>query len=536
MNLTEEIDEIFFDGKKVQRLFLDGDIVWTDPSLKNLTLTVEYSNTVSSGTHLIDDGGPVTVSGSLIDHLDRPCPNTSFEMTYGYRQTATKTITTNSNGLFSTEVYLERASPVPMLIIFTREPDIQYTRLRKTSSVTVEADVTIEDAYCITSSNSTTIAFQLASIDYTHETTFPEPNVSVFINFDTDDSNIALPLYSVTTDNNGQVQVTYPYKAKDFIHISNLPNDGLNNFEFDIPIDQSNQIELTSDRNIISFVTDYYYNNLNPVTLTAKLMGGTIYNQTITFQSYDPNDPSSNPIDIGEGITDKNGVASILFRGEGTGTKNIRAIFEGDFTFISNEITIEDYILYDDAISDKASMYMNPTYMTVSYNANDKCYEASSSSFNTNHIVSIFNQIQYEFDPHDDYQVEIDIKSDTTGAGFGAFLIGPNYVSSNVFGFGFYFKMWGTTTQFYTSDSSGQETMRKSVNHSRNNNWYTIHLEKNSNLIGIGIYQNNNAIFDHSYAFQNLSTTTINLNVIEHYASTTLSFKSIKIKRILAGA
>ena len=107
---------------------------------------------------------------------------------------------------------------------------------------------------------------------------------------------------------------------------------------------------------------------------------------------------------------------------------------------------------------------------------------------------------------------------------------------SNTFGFGFYFKMWGTTTQFYTSDSNGQETMVKSVNHSRNNNWYTIYLEKKSHTIDIRIYQNNNPILGHAYEPQDLSTTAINLNVIEHYASTALSFKNIKIKRILAGA
>ena len=532
MDLTEEIDEIFFDGKKVQRLSLDGNIVWMDPSSKNLTLTVNYSNTVSSGIDLIDDGGPITVSGSLTDPLNRPCPNISFNMTYGNQQT--ETITTDSNGLFSEEIYLDRG--IGIAIVFTREPDMEYNRLRERFYISIKPDITIENAYCTTSSNSTTISFQLTSINYiNNKTTIPEPNAYISISFEDVNEELSYS-YSVTTDNNGQVQVTYPYQAKDSVLISSMDLLNLGSFEFYIPIGQPNQIELTSDRNIISFVTDYYYGNTRPVTLTAKLMGGTIFNQTTTFQSYDADDPLSNPIYIEEGVTDKNGVVSILFRGEGTGTKNIRAIFEGDFTFVSNEITIEDYLLYDDASSDKASMYMTPSYMTVSHNANDKCYEASSSSFNTNHIVSIFNQIQYGFDTHDDYQIEIDIKSNTTGAGFGAFLIGQNYMPSNAFGFGFYFKMWGTTTQFYTSDSNGQETMVKSVNHSRNNNWYTIYLEKKSHTIDIRIYQNNNPILGHAYEPQDLSTTAINLNVIEHYASTALSFKNIKIKRILAGA
>lgn len=178
--------------------------------------------------------------------------------------------------------------------------------------------------------------------------------------------------------------------------------------------------------------------------------------------------------------------------------------------FVSETYSIEDFYLYDIGNTDKSSNFI-VNDMTLTHNTDH--YEATTSV--ANGTVTLFENV-------DNYIATFDMKSSETGLGFGVFNSTSNYYNA------FYCKMWGTTTQIYTSNATGTESNKKTVNHSRQNDWYNMTVRREGNSVTITMKLNGSQIFTNTQSI----STGLNLGMIEAYANRTFSFKNIKVKAL----
>ena len=271
--------------------------------------------------------------------------------------------------------------------------------------------------------------------------------------------------------------------------------------------DGLSDLSLIGGSQILSYADEQQTPGSQYATLETQLMNGdspaTIAGVTVEF--WDFTDESA-PYFLTSDETDSNGKASFTYPSRGVGDVPIKAVC-GSF---SSEIYVEDCYLYDDASSNKSSKFI-VNDMTLTHNTDH--YEATTSV--ANGTVTLFENV-------DNYIATFDMKSSETGLGFGVFNSTSNYYNA------FYCKMWGTTTQVYTSNASGTESNKKTVNHSRQNDWYNMTVTREGNSVTITTKRNGSQIFTYTQSI----STGLNLGMIEAYANRTFSFKNIKVKAL----
>ena len=263
------------------------------------------------------------------------------------------------------------------------------------------------------------------------------------------------------------------------------------------PLDSYNGIELTTNKSILS------YANNETCTLSAQLInnGNPVNISGVTVEFFNGN------TSLGTASTNSNGIATKTYNSQGIGNMTITA--QAD-TYISNNVNIEDCYLYDIGNADKSNKFT--THNTTLIHNTDH-YEATTTL--ENGTVILYPNV-------DNYIAEFDMQSSTTGMGCGVFNSTDNHYNA------YYCKMWGTTTHIYTSNGSGTETSKKSVNHSRQNDWYHMLVKKEGNSVTITVSRNGSQVVTYTQSI----STGINLGMIESYNNRTFSFKNIKIKSL----
>jgi hypothetical protein len=256
-------------------------------------------------------------------------------------------------------------------------------------------------------------------------------------------------------------------------------------------------VSLTSDKSILS------YADSDTCTLTVQLL-----------DDGSPASVSGESVDLfvngdyeATVITNSSGVASYNYVSTGVGDMSWTAEANN---YSSEEITIEDCYLYDTGSADKSSKFATNN-VTIMHNTDH--YEATTNV--ANGTVTLLQNI-------DNYNAEFDMQSSTTGMGCGVFNSTSNHYNA------FYLKMWGTTTQIYTSNATGTESSKKNINHSRQNDWYNMTITKQGNSVTITIKRNGSQIGTHTLSI----STGINLGMINAYADRIYSFKNMKVKSL----
>lgn len=236
------------------------------------------------------------------------------------------------------------------------------------------------------------------------------------------------------TDNNGVATLLYTPVAADCDTTLNLSAvfNGTDNFNSansnNINVDVNSTLELTSDKDILSYADNEY------ATLTATLNSADKNNKEVIFEVRKQSDDSL--VETLTGNTDSSGIATVYYFGNGVGDLNIKA----ECMSFTQTYELEDCIDIDDATSDKSSKYAssitlrNNSSGSLTYNNNGYYVLSKSGStgeigFPIKSINGVSSNLIIEYDLYLEYKPNV-----TSTGGLCVYLDSNNFYSLKIDG------------------------------------------------------------------------------------------------------
>lgn len=322
-------------------------------------------------------------------------------------------------------------------------------------------------------------------------------------------------LGTAVTNANGEYNYNYTPTVEGTLSIKAV-FDGTDDYEscysrsVSVTVTDKYELSLTSNKDILS------YSDNDSATLTATYTKNDVGVSGKTVYFSDGKSTTS-------ATTDANGQATYLYSSQGIGDVTITA----DCMNLTKTFTVQDWIVYDDATSDKSqnfSLISNPSYASISYDSGGKYYLYNRTySSNATTGLRLFSM------PYQDCEVSIDFRTASKSGDYNAFLwIGGDETQNwnNHCEIG----TWSTSKVvggIVNGDSSSRITQSGALS---TNTWYTFYAKFEDGVCTAQIRNasNQSVIYEKTFNCFSMSTIYVDVNLI--YSTSVNNIKNIIVK------
>lgn len=326
------------------------------------------------------------------------------------------------------------------------------------------------------------------------------------------------------TDNNGVATLLYTPVAADCDTTLNLSAvfNGTDNFNSansnNINVDVNSTLELTSDKDILSYTDNEY------ATLTATLNSADKNNKEVIFEVRKQSDDSL--VETLTGNTDSSGIATVYYFGNGVGDLNIKA----ECMSLIQIFGVQDLLKYDSGASDQTSKY-DTTYLTgKAFSHENDAYKITSSSNGYGLLLAKDLSIPRNV------VVSLDVKS-VNGSGNHHIVNGVGlFDSANNRGVEVDAVKHHSLSQlaingFTTSSSPTSDEITQTNNLTiSSNTWYHIELEVTDTTLTAKIYNGDTLVQTLTTSNNKILTDNNTVGFAYYIVNGTAYFKNLKVK------